>query len=60
MAKVDKKVQITIDGGVYDHETRTITVDMKDGYVEVPIDELFEKLDGYELKLTATMQLTED
>jgi len=60
MAKIEKRSQYVLDGGIYDHETRTITVDMKDGYVEVPLDELFEKLDGYELKLTATMQLTED
>lgn len=60
MAKIEKRSQYVLDGGIYDHETRTITVDMKDGYVEVPLDELFEKLDGYELKLTATMQLSED
>ena len=60
MAKLEKKTQYVMDGGVYDHETRTFTIDGKEGYIEVGLDELFEKLDGYEVKLTATMQLSED
>ena len=50
MAKVDKKVQITIDGGIYDHATRTIYVETKEERINVPVDELLESIDGYEVK----------
>lgn len=57
MAKIDKKVQITIDGGVYDHATKTIYVETKEATVEVPIDEFLESIDGYEVKIVASNQI---
>ena len=33
MAKVEIKKNYVIDGGVYDHETRTITVETKESFI---------------------------
>jgi hypothetical protein len=57
MAKVDKKVQITIDGGVYDHATNTIYVETKEEPISVPVDEFLESIDGYEIKIVASNQI---
>lgn len=57
MARVDKKVQITIDGGIYDHATRTIYVETKEERIAVPVDEFLEGIDGYEVKIVASNQI---
>jgi len=60
MAKIERKRSVLIDGGVYDHETRTITVEMKDGYVEIPIDDVLSEIDGYNIKIVASTDILED
>lgn len=60
MAKCEEKRVITIDGGIYDHATRTVTVEMKEEIREVPIDELLEKIDGFNIKIVASMDVIEE
>jgi hypothetical protein len=60
MAKIEKKKSVVIDGGVYDHETRTITVEIKDDCIEIPIDDVLSEIDGYNIKLVASTDIIED
>ena len=47
MAKVEIKKSYVVDGGIYDHTTRTITVETKENVVEVDIDDFLN--DNYVL-----------
>ena len=60
MAKVEVKKSYVVDGGIYDHATRTITVETKENVTEVPIDELLEKIDGFNVKIVASMDIIEE
>lgn len=60
MAKVEIKKSYVIDGGVYDHETRTITVETKESIVEVNIDDFLSKIDGCNVKIIASTDVIED
>ena len=60
MAKYESKVLKTIDGGIYDHSTRTITVETKENVVEVDIDDFLSKIDGCNVKIIASTDVIED
>lgn len=61
MAKIERKNLYELSGGIYDHETRSIEVDTKEGYVSRSLDEIFtEEFDGYEIKIVATKTTTEE
>lgn len=59
MAKYESKVLKTIDGGIYDHATRTITVETKEQVLEISVDEFLESIDGYEIKIVAGNHIEE-
>ena len=60
MAKIEKKKSLVIEGGIYDHETGTITIEMKDNYVQLPISDVLEEIDGYNIKLVASTDIIEE
>lgn len=60
MAKVEIKKSYVVDGGVYDHATRTITVETKENVVEVDIDDFLSKIDGCNVKIIASTDVIED
>lgn len=60
MAKVEIKKNYVIEGGIYDHETRTITVETKESVIEVNIDDFLSKIDGCNVKIIASTDVIED
>ena len=59
MAKYESKVLKTIDGGIYDHSTRTITVETKEQILQINVDEFLESIDSYEVKIVAGNHIEE-
>lgn len=56
MAKFEKKMQFNLEG-IYNHDTRTVTVETKERVYEVNINDFLESIDGYEVKIAASNQM---
>ena len=54
MAKIEEKKVLTIDGAVYNNDTKTFTIEGKSDCIEIDLDDVLSKIDGCVIKLVAS------